>query len=120
MNPQLQTPFDSVAVGAILDDIASSFERAMAGLSSLKAQLVPDNNSAGLDFDPKDPANKYLVGGLEKFTERGVEICYRLFDIGKTRYAVSELMDISFGAANHRFKAWEKAGGIGRTKQRIE
>jgi hypothetical protein len=111
--------YDYAAIGVILDDIASSFERAMAGVASLKAQLVPENNSATLDFDPKDPANKHTVGGLEKFTDRGIEICYRLFDARKTRYAVSELMDISFGAANHRFKAWEKAGGFNRSKQNL-
>jgi hypothetical protein len=64
-----------------------------------------------------DPANKYQVGGLEKLTKRGVEICYRLFDAGKTRYAVASLMKISFGAATHRYKAWEKEGGLNRVKQ---
>jgi hypothetical protein len=64
--------------------------------------------------------NKYEAGGLEKLTRRGTEICYRLFDAGKTRYAVSELMNISFGAANHRYKAWEKAGGNNRTRETIE
>lgn len=66
-----------------------------------------------LEFNPKDPRNKTPDG---KLTRRGVEICYRLFDAGKSRYAISEAMDISFGAATHRFDAWRKAGGPSRRK----
>ncbi len=117
-NRNTQPSYNADAVNMILKDISSSFERAIAGIASLKALLVPDSSKT-LDFDPKDPSNKHIVGGVEKFTGRGVEICYRLFDIGKTRYAVSELMNIAFGAANHRFKAWEKLGGINRPKQKI-
>ncbi|WSH19058.1 hypothetical protein U8Q07_14940 [Rhizobium ruizarguesonis] len=98
-----------------LDDIASALERALTGITTLRSLLSPDETNER-EFDPRDPRNKYEIGGLMKLTERGIEICYRLFDAGKTRYAVKELMDISFGAADHRFKAWEKAGGVNRKK----
>ncbi|WP_245291654.1 hypothetical protein [Methylosinus sp. R-45379] len=114
MMPSLnQPPYDPAAVGAAIDNIISALER-------LRLLLVPEESTDSSEFDPKDPANKYDVGGLEKLTNRGVEICYRYFDAGKTRYAVSELMNISFGAANHRYKAWEKAGGVNRVKIAIE
>jgi DNA-binding NarL/FixJ family response regulator len=67
------------------------------------------------------PANRSSdeVGGLEKLTPRGVEVCYRLFDRGLSRYAVARAMDISFGAATHRQAAWRKAGGVNRTKNML-
>ncbi|UVC08670.1 hypothetical protein IHQ71_26670 [Rhizobium sp. TH2] len=110
--------YDVKSVGETLDGITQALERVLAGISALRTQLRSEK-PLDMSFDPKDPANKYEVGGLEKLTSRGIEICYRLFDAGKTRYAVAELMDISFGAANHRFKAWEKVGGANRTKNPI-
>jgi len=110
--------YDPVAVGSAIDNITAGLERVLGGFAHLK-QLLAADAAATSDaaFDPKDPANKYEIGGLEKLTPRGVEICYRLFDAGKSRYAVANLMDISFGAATHRFKAWEKEGGLGRKRQ---
>lgn len=96
-----------------LDDIASALERALSGITTLRSRLASQDEA---EFDPKDPLNKHQVGGVMKLTDRGIEICYRLFDAGKTRYAVKELMGISFGAADHRFKTWEKAGGENRRK----
>jgi hypothetical protein len=113
-------PYNPAAVGAAIDDITAGLERVMAGFANLKLLLVPEADADSMKFDPMDPANKYEVGGLEKLTKRGVEICYRLFDAGKTRYAVASLMKISFGAATHRYKAWEKAGGLNRAKQPLE
>lgn len=69
------------------------------------------------EVDTKDPRNKLPDG---KLSARGVEICYRLFDSGKTRYAIKEAMEISFGAATHRLEAWQKAGGFNRQKLTIE
>ncbi|MGO6677623.1 hypothetical protein [Rhizobium leguminosarum] len=104
-----------------LDDIASAMERALAGITTLRSLLSPeDQKSLEPDFDPRDPRNKHEIGGLMKLTDRGIEICYRLFDAGKTRYAVKELMDISFGAADHRLKAWEKTGGANRQKMPLD
>lgn len=80
-----------------------------SGLKSLR-QLLDDGSESS---DPSDPLNKLPDG---KLTSRGVETCYRLFDQDKGRYAVAQLMGISFGAATHRFRAWEKVGGKSRSK----
>jgi len=99
-----------------MDNIAGGLERALTGMAHLKSLLVGNTDPAE-EFDPAAPDNKYEIGGLEKLTPRGVEICYRLFDQGKTKYAVHQLMGISFGGATHRYKAWQAAGGMNRTKQ---
>jgi len=84
-------------------------ERIQADLERLRGLVQPGE----LDFDPMDARNKLADG---KLSRRGVEVCYRLFDRGKTRYAVGEAMGISFAAATHRLEAWTKAGGQEREK----
>ncbi|WP_339469392.1 DUF6998 domain-containing protein [Pseudomonas sp. EL_65y_Pfl1_R83] len=73
--------------------------------------------SDDLMIDYHEPANKLENG---KLTDRGVEVCYRLFDAGKSRNAVGAEMAISFGAATHRFEAWKKVGGVDRKKQPLD
>lgn len=68
------------------------------------------------ELDPQNPRNKIGVN----LSPRGVEVCYRLFDEGKTRYAVKRLLGISYGAATHRFHAWEKLGGKNRKRASLE
>jgi DNA-binding NarL/FixJ family response regulator len=109
--------YNRAAIGEAIDAITAGLERVMAGFVTLKSLIMPDVETDAADFDPGDPANKHEVGGLMKLTPRGVEICYRLFDAGKSRYAVASLLDISFGAATHRHEAWKKLGGVKRTKQ---
>ena len=113
-SPNLSNP---AAVAEAIDNITDALERVMAGFTTLKSLLLPEIKPDAADFDPKDTANKYEVGGLMKLTPRGIEICYRLFDAGKSRYAVATLMGISFGAATHRLDAWKKLGGVNRIKQ---
>lgn len=120
MSNTTSLPYDPDAVGAALENIIAGLERVTAGLSNLKLLFGSEDQDRMLDFDPKDPANKYEVGGIEKLTERGVEICYRLFDAGKSRYAVATLMEISHGAATHRYNAWLKAGGVNRVKRPLD
>ncbi|MGP5424743.1 hypothetical protein [Pseudomonas helleri] len=109
------THFDPKAVGDAIDNITAGLERVMTGFANLKMLLAPIPDTSDLaEFDPRDPANK--VEGGTKLTDRGVEVCYRLFDAGKSRYAVGAEMEISFGAATHRFEAWKKAGGLDRVK----
>lgn len=97
-----------------LDTTAQALERASAGLQTLRTILTQAEEPA--EFNPRDPANKFSDG---KLTQRGIEICYRLFDAGHTRYAVGELMEISFSAANNRWHAWQHAGGARREKQAL-
>lgn len=107
-------------IGAALDAIAAGMEKMTAGLATLRQLLTADQPPADIEFDPKDTRNKHTVGGLGKLTPRGVEICYRLFDQGMSRYAVAQAMDISFGAATHRYAAWQKVGGPEREKQPLD
>lgn len=111
-------PLDRDAIMVAIEATKGLLDRAAASLNALQSLLETD--SSPVTFDPMDPANKHEVGGLLKLTPRGVEICYRLFDEGKSRYAVASLMNISFGAADHRFHAWEKAGGVNRERQPLE
>lgn len=120
INPTTPNTYSPSDVAKAMDNITDALERVMAGITHLKSLLLPETEADTADFDPKDPANKHEVGGLMKLTPRGVEICYRLFDAGKSRYAVKTLMDISFGAATHRHEAWQKLGGVNRIKQPIE
>jgi hypothetical protein len=60
--------------------------------------------------DPRDPRNKNGVN----LSPQGVELCYRMFDQGMTRYAVKEAFGISFGAADYRHRKWLAAGGASR------
>jgi len=106
-------------IAAAIDTIAAGLDKAANGLATLR-QLFAGTQSQNEEFDPKDPRNKHDVGGTGKLTPRGVEICYRLFDQGLTRYAVSQAMGISFGGATHRYDTWQKAGGINRQKQPLD
>jgi hypothetical protein len=94
--------FESMLAVNLINSIQADLER-------LRGLIQPREVAS----DPKDPRNKTPDG---KLTPRGVEVCYRLFDAGKTRYAVAEAMNISFGAATHRLNAWTKAGGRDRKK----
>lgn len=111
----MNTPhYDPKAVGEAIDNITAGLERVMTGFANLKSLLAPaPDSSYGQQIDPRAPDNKLENG---KLTDRGVEVCYRLFDAGKSRYAVGAEMEISFGAATHRYEAWKKAGGVDREK----
>lgn len=113
--PRGEEQSDAQIVGAI-NAIIAGLERAIGGFALLRDNLVEVPKVESITFNPRDPRNKYEVGGLEKLTDRGIEVCYRLFDRGLTRYAVAQAMGISFGAANYRHGAWQAAGGINRPK----
>jgi hypothetical protein len=106
--PMLHTPDPST------DAILSLLQEARANLDRIEALLrSPAAAEPADDLDPKSPLNKNGVN----LTPRGVEVAYRMFDAGRTRYAVAEALDISYGAATHRFHAWEKAGGKDRERK---
>lgn len=108
------THYDPKAVGEAIDNITAGLEHVMTRFANLKFLWAPvPGLSDGRQIDPRDPANKLESG---KLSGSGVEVCYRLFDAGKSRYAVGAEMDISFGAATQRFEAWKNAGGLGREK----
>lgn len=94
----------------------SLFKSARENLDRLEALITNVAPGAEDDLDVWNPSNKDGVN----LTERGVEVCYRLFDAGKSRYAVGQAMRISYGAATHRYHAWEKLGGKNRPKRPLE
>ncbi len=102
----------SQQIGKILIHAAAARD----SLARIEALLSSDDRRGGDELDPKSPLNKQGAN----LTPRGVEVCYRLFDGGKTRYAVADAMGISYGAATHRFHAWEKLGGQKRERQPLK
>jgi hypothetical protein len=73
----------------------------------------------GLDgeHDPRHPLMQYDDG---RFTKRGVEVCFRLFDLGKSPMAAAHLMGVSFRATRKRHKQWNTLGGKRRPKVDID
>jgi hypothetical protein len=74
---------------------------------NLHAELSLDGTGLTDDLHPNHPLNQYESGNL---TARGVDVCYRLFDFGKSPMAVAHLMQISLTAATKRKKMWQAAG----------
>ena len=101
---------DTANILAFIQAARENLDRIEAAISPVEA---PDEDD---DLDPASPLNK--TGQF--LTQRGIEVCYRLFDRGDTRYAVAEAMKISYGAATHRFHAWEKLGGKNRDRQSLD
>lgn len=100
-------PQDATDIAQLLQAIRENVER-------IGAIISPTDQEEGQDeLDPANPLNKV---GLN-LSDRGVEVCYRMFDAGKSRYAVAQALNISYGAATHRFHAWEKLGGTDRPKK---
>jgi hypothetical protein len=100
-------PSDNQRILALIEATRKNLDRIEAFLTDAPK---------GDELDPQNPLNKIGVN----LSPRGVEVCYRLFDEGKTRYAVKRLLGISYGAATHRFHAWEKLGGRNRKRQPLE
>lgn len=68
-------------------------------------------------FDPRCADNRHHSGCL---TPRGVEICYRLFDMGKSAMAVAHIMEFSLVAARAREKQWRALGGNNRVAKNLQ
>lgn len=99
-----------------LTDLFALVGATRANLDRIEAKLNPTEKNIQDDLDAKSPLNKNGAN----LTPRGVEVCYRLYDQGKTRYAVAQAMDISYGAATHRYHAWQKLGGSNRERQPLD
>jgi hypothetical protein len=103
---------------AALKDVMEKMTGLTIAVNNLQAMLDPSADHLDVeDFDPEDEAIK---GPDKKLTERGIEICYRLFDLGENRNRVASRMKISFTAATHRYESWQKLGGPQRTKQPLD
>ncbi|NHN86211.1 hypothetical protein GOB93_16410 [Acetobacter musti] len=81
------------------------------------------------DLSPRFPANHRssrtscgdnYMPATGHLTKRGVEICYRLFDMGKTPLAVAYLMGMSLRSAKRRQQNWIKSGGFSRIRAEVK
>ena len=77
-------------------------------IREINAELSLEGTGLVDDLHPRFPTNRTPNG---KLTRRGVEICYRLFDLGKTPLAVAYIMGMTYKSALNRFKGWQNAGG---------
>jgi hypothetical protein len=81
------------------------------------------------DLSPRFPANHRpgrqgygddYIPATGHLTKRGVEICYRLFDLGKSPLAVAYLMGMTLRTAERRHQGWIKSGGLRRFRAEVE
>ncbi len=81
-------------------------------IEKLQAEIARACELLG-DVDAFRPLDVARNGTL---TERGVEVCYRLFDNDVSTLATACLMRLSHRATCQRYKTWKKAGGKSRRR----
>ncbi|QQO15190.1 hypothetical protein JJB99_03095 [Bradyrhizobium diazoefficiens] len=97
---------------AELSKLAKKINRQIAARKIRTDQIVKETTLGELvGLEPDDPAHFRDNGTL---SERGVEVCYRLFDAGKTPLAVAYMMRVSKRTTLARHKEWKKIGGVKR------
>jgi hypothetical protein len=84
-----------------------------AEIERVNAELSLKGTELEADWHPRHPLSQYDDGRL---TKRGVEICYRLFDMGKSTMAVAHITGLSLIAARKRQRMWAASGGMNRVK----
>jgi len=94
-------------------------------LDAIRAELDLSGSELIGDLHPRFPANHYNNGSdggpaTGHLTKRGIEICYRLFDMEKSPLAVSYIMGMSLRATRRRQNGWRHAGGPDRVKADVE
>lgn len=87
-----------------------------ADIKKLNAEMSLKGTGLEGEYDPYYPDNHFED---KRLTKRGVEICYRLFDLEKSEMAVAHLMRLSLLAVKKRKKMWIKLGGKGRKKAEL-
>jgi hypothetical protein len=108
--------------------IQTQIGRESARAQAINAELDLRGTELTGDLDPRFPANHRpdrsygddYVPPTGHLTKRGVEICDRLYDMGKRPIAVAYLMGISLRAAENRRKGWLKAGGLQRIRTEVK
>jgi hypothetical protein len=101
--------------------ISMQIEREDRRLKKIYAELNLNATELQGELHPQHLLNFYQNGfdggpNTGHLTKRGAEICYRLFDLGKSPIAVAYLMGISLQAAKRREKRWKEAGGVSRQR----
>lgn len=109
----------------IKKQIAGELERYKA----INAELDLRGTELVDDLSPRFPANHRsgrqgygddYTPATGQLTKRGVEICYRLFDLGKSPRAVAYLMGMTLRSAERRQQSWRKVGGLERVRTEVE
>lgn len=109
----------------ITKQIAQEHER----YSAINAELDLRGTEFVDDLSPRFPANHRpdrqgygdgYIPATGHLTKRGVEICYRLFDLGRSPVAVAYLMGMTLRSAERRRRSWIKAGGLQRARVEVE
>ena len=97
--------------------INAQYERRRRKVTWLKHEL----SLKGSEFEKEElhPAHPANMGQNGNLTKRGVEICFRLFDLAKSPIVVAYLMYISVEAARRRYTQWLKLGRKGRQRTEL-
>jgi len=85
-----------------------------AVIKAVNLELSVRGTPVGADLDRYTVHLRYGLDG--PLTTIGAEICYRLFEAGKSPMAVSHILRISLAAASQRQRAWTKLGGMRRPR----
>lgn len=86
-------------------------------IRALNAELRVTGKEFVGELEPGHPRNRRSNGRL---TVRGEEICYRLYDRGRSPMAVAHLMGMTLRAAANRKVTWMAIGGRNRPRRSIE
>lgn len=97
-------------------------------LEELNAELDLRGTELVDDLDSRFPRNHRsdrsygddYIPATGHLTKRGIEICYRLYDIGKSTLAVAHLMGMTLRSAERRQQGWLKAGGPNRVRAEVK
>lgn len=93
--------------------IAAQRKERQAEVRCLNAEFASVRRDFVGELHPRHPLAHYDSGRL---TARGIEICYRLFDVGKSRLAVAYMTNLSIVAINRHHRNWLLAGGPSRQR----
>lgn len=107
--------------------IQAQIEREVKRAKAISTELDLHGTELVDDLAPRHPRNHRTsrsygddyVPPTGHLTKRGVEICYRLYDMGKSPMAVAYLMGMTLRSAQNRQKGWLKAGGTDRIRAEV-
>lgn len=108
----------------LIKQVADEHKRAKA----INEELKLDGTELVGDLAPRFPANHRsdrsygdeYIPATGHLTTRGVEICYRLFDLGKSPMVVAHLMGMTLRSAERRRDSWKRAGGVQRIRADVD
>jgi hypothetical protein len=109
--------------------ITKQIDRERERYNAINGELDLRSTELVDDMSPRFPANHRrgrrgygddYIPATGHLTKRGVEICYRLFDLGKSAMAVAYLMGMTLRSSERRRRSWIKAGGLQRARIEVE